>query len=168
MDITTALIGLLVVALILIPFIAMGRKSGRNARELGSLLRDFAATHDGNITRMDYVRNMALGLDERERVLYFLKRTAEGNQTRRIDLNHVRDCRVVQTRRTVRQGGVADSFIESLRLAFSLAAVKQPDDIIELYNADETMQVTSELQLANKWASLVNDLVTSRSGAHVS
>lgn len=85
--------------------------------------------------------------------MYFYQKTTDSEISQDIDLNKIRNCEIVRQTTRARNGKQTYEVLEKLLLAFKPynGGVTQH---IELYDAEESFQLSGELDIATKWASL--------------
>jgi hypothetical protein len=157
MDILNVAIGGIVLVCCLLPFVLTDRKRNANKRKMIQALNHLALQNNAIITQSDYAGKFVIGLDEHTNNVFFLKVNPNGNVVQSVDLADVKTCRVNTISRTVKENKSTQRITEKLELVFIPI---QPDGKtcqMEIYNEEESLQLTGELQLVEKWAKLVND-----------
>jgi len=156
MDTTTMIIGAVVIALCMLPFVIMGSNKKKRKAQLLKSLSEIAAGHDCKITRHEFFDQFIIGLDDAGSYAFFLKKSKDDEVSEYVDLSVVQKCKVVNSSR-VAGGNVI--ITDKVELSFLSVDKKNPDKKFELYTSEESMQLTGELQLAEKWAEEVNLLL---------
>jgi hypothetical protein len=153
MDLTTALIGLAVVALTILPMVYfhLAQKKQKNAFLKGFLAQ--AAEQQVQVTHHDvWSHYFALGLDPQSNKLFYLKQRDGKEQKVLINLAEVDKCRVVNTKKMLNN----DPIIDRLELVFTFKNTRIPEKSLEFFNKGEFMTLSGELQLIEKWKTIAN------------
>jgi len=147
MDLTTSIIGAIIVALCITPLVMAHNKRKKRERKLLQSLVDNAASHSGRITNHDIWANTAIGIDAADNRLYFLRRKeAEEDVHQQVSLNDIRSVRI--------NGGQNSGHTE--RIDIVLEHVNVPPVILEFYNEKQSLQINQELHLARKWHAIID------------
>lgn len=78
-----------------------------------------------------------------------------------ITLSEVQKCRVINSESTVNHTGGTHKVIEKLELTFTYRDKGKPEAVLEFYNTDsDSLTLTGELQLAEKWNKIANDCLS--------
>ena len=153
MDLTTTLIGLVIVALCILPFIYfhITHKAKKN-----KFINDFlgqARQQQAQVSQYDVWSNYcAIGLDPNSKKLFYLKKRGDQEQSAFINLSEVDKCSVVNLKRTLNE----DQVIDRLGLAFTFHNAKHAEKTLEFYSKDEYLSLNEELQLVDKWKTIVD------------
>ncbi len=159
MDSGTLIIGAIVIAICILPFILIGNSIKKRKNKLLHSLSGLAAQKESKITQYDLGSDLVIGLDENTDFLFFFKRLKEKEISEQVYLKDMQNCRFINTSRTVRNKNESYQVTDKLELCISPKAKNRPDIILEFYNSDENLQLGGELQLAEKWAKIVNDKI---------
>ncbi|MFN8348746.1 MAG: hypothetical protein U0X91_27345 [Spirosomataceae bacterium] len=164
MDLGATVVGIAIIVLCCIPFILISRNSRRRKQALLQGLNDFAKKNNGQISRSDIWNKSAIGIDDTSHRIFFTKETKEGEVRQMIPLAEVQKCRVATSGRITGQTAVNHKVIEKLELVFTHSERKTTETVLEFYSIDsDSLTLTGELQLAEKWCKMINDDVTARS-----
>ena len=153
MDIETTLIGIVLVIVCATPFIVLtaGRKKAEKKKQKAFF--DLAQRHGCQIDHFDMGNHSVIGIDTAQNTVLFYKQTSEGTQEHCVPLKDIQSCkrRVVNNTRKV---------TERLQLVLTplpkLREKGTPEISLEFYNAEVEMQLEGELQLLEKWETLIN------------
>ena len=147
MDVTTTIIGAVILALCITPLVMAYNKKKNRERKLLQSLVDNAATHSGKITNYDIWLNTAIGIDETENRLYFLRTGSPGEYIhQQVSLNDIR---------SVNTNG-AENPEHTERIELVLEHINVPPVILEFYNEKVSLQINEELHLARKWQAIID------------
>lgn len=160
METTTTIIGILFVAMMVIPIILLNNAHRKKENELRHSLKNMAEEHSLTISEQDMWRNGIIGIDKTGRKVLFCRKDKKGMEKTVIDLREVRDCKAVNTSRSVGSGNGVERPVDKLELAVSWKSAEKPDVFLEFFNADDSLQMGQIQQLADKWAGIMNDHLT--------
>lgn len=159
MDSGTIIIGAIVIAICILPFILIGNSIKKRKKKLLYSLFGLAAQKNSKITQYDLGLDLAIGLDENAGSLFFFRRIKDKEIVEHIDVKAIQNCKVLNTGRTIRNSKENYQVTEKLELCITPKAKNRPDIFLEFYNSDENSQLDGELQLIEKWARIINDKV---------
>lgn len=160
LDIGSAIAGVASVALCAVPFVLMMTNRKKKEKQFIQSLQSIAQQQNHAISDFEIVRNFIIGIDEKHRALYYLKKREEQTADQYIDLNNFHRCEVIKTTRTVKQASGSQTIIDKIELQFSPKTKGRPMISIEFFNTDETIQLYGELLAANQWCDKLNLLLT--------
>ena len=158
MDIGTAFVGLISVAVSSVPFVLTTRSRKKNEKELLQSIKNLAKNENCEITQSETCGNYAIGIDETKNFVFFQSKSKEVVKHEIIDLATIKKCKVVNISSTTADN---DKIIEKLNLDFSPISKNKSDIILEFYNSDISFQLSGELQSLNKWNTLINKMLIS-------
>ncbi len=98
---------------------------------------------------------MAVGLAETENAFIFLKKSANHEVSKVIRLSEVKNCIPINTGKTVKSKSGNYTVIEQLGLQINYKNSNKTDDFLEFYNLNGNLQLDGELQLLEKWTSII-------------
>lgn len=152
-DFGTLLIGSLTVAICAIPFVLTigGRK--RREKQMMRSLQTMAAQHHCQIGQREFCGNYLLGMDQKDRYVFFHQRNKETMEERAVDLKEIAACKPINIGRKI----AGERIVERLGLEFVPIDQDTPEINLELYNNDHSFQLRGELQSMEKWTKLIND-----------
>ncbi len=148
--------GVALLALFALPFILIGRASKKNKKQLIDKLSKLAEKHSSVIKESDHCNDFAIGIDTKETTLFYIKAENEGEKSQVIKLGEYKTTRIVNLSKTLGDNGAKTTVTSKLALAFVPVNKDKPEVQLEFYNNENKNQITSELELLNKWNELVN------------
>jgi hypothetical protein len=165
MDLATLIIGLLSVAVFIVPVLYIQRKQKGNSGKLLAAFMAAGAQQGLRITKHErWNEQFAIGLDETQHKLFYMNKQALTPQQVVVDLAEVKNCAVVNMSRDVNGSRI----IDLIGLRFSFHNTKWPEQLLEFYNKEESMLLSGELQLAEKWRVIVSDAMAQGGAANSS
>ena len=157
MDLGVTLTGVIIVLLCIIPFVVMSQNSKRKKQQKLQNLFDFAAKNEGNITQHDLWHKSSIGLDETNKTIFFIRILQDKAITQVVKLGDMQKCQLINTGRTLNEQESPIKVIDKLELAFTPRDKQQATIVLEFFKVDsDSLTLTGELQLAEKWANLTN------------
>jgi len=161
MDISSIIIGIICLAMFVVPPIYWDRvQKQKEKRFIGHFLA-LAEKQLLKITEREMWNNRyCIGLDQDARRLFYLKRHEEGKEEIAvIDLSTVRNCKVMLDKRKIPTKRGDFEIIEHINLVFQPYDQKQPEQIVEIFDLEESIRITGERPLANKWEKKINSML---------
>lgn len=165
MDTGISILGVVVLALFILPFVIIRRNRKQTERKFLQALSTLAEKSNCSISEYETWNNRyAIGIDKGAHKVFFVgKKDNNDNVENEVDLSLVQNSRVINTNRSIRNGKESYQVIEQLELCFDFTDNSLPRKTLMFYNAKhESLTVAGELQLAEKWAQIVNSVIASR------
>lgn len=157
MNLGTAIIGAIFIAIFMLPFIFMLNGRKKKEKQLFQSLLTLANNHNCKISMQEISEEFAIGLDETVNQLFFFKKTADKEIAQQINLTEINSCKVIKTGNTHGGKDVAYKSLDKLDLQFSFKDKKKADILLSFYNSEEHFGLGEEIQLIEKWANIVNE-----------
>jgi hypothetical protein len=149
MDLGTIIIGTIMIAICLMPFVLMSRSRKNKEKAISRNLEKAALENGGRISAYDINLTIGIGMDDVNRVVYFSRLIGGRETIQQVSLSDVQSCKVIiKSKVNAVYGG---TIIEKLTLAFSLKETKKGGFVYEFFDAIENIQLNGELQLIEKW-----------------
>jgi len=158
MDLGTIIITLVFIAIVTVPFILTGYSKKRKKKNLFSRLTEMAKTEDCTITEFEFCSDFVIGLDEMANHLFFYKKAENREIAKSINLREYKSCKVFNANRSVGDKKEKLYVVDKLELSFYPVDKGKPEISIEFYNDEyDSLTLTGELQLIEKWEKLLNE-----------
>ena len=96
-----------------------------------------------------------MGIDETKKFVFFHKKSKEFSNSNYIDLNQTKECQITKKK----DSDVSKSSIyaiQSVSLSFKKGNDVQNETHFELFNKQINVQLSGELQFAEKWSKRIN------------
>ena len=151
--ITSTVLVLLVVA----PVVLMQQQQKNKERKLLKALKSLASQHNSSITEYDIFKNFAIGLDSQNNNLYFYKSHSTNETFQRINLNNIKSCGVLNSRKPNYKNSGGD--IVRLELVLNSTMNSNNNQSIEIYNQTEDFQLNGELEIVRKWEHKIREIL---------
>ncbi|MGD9995143.1 MAG: hypothetical protein AB7S69_17725 [Salinivirgaceae bacterium] len=161
MDLSVSLIGAVLVALTILPFILVARSRKKKARLWFQKLALGASAQNKEISLHEISGRIIMGMDQKAKALFYLKPEQSDAAIQSIDLHAIAACKVFKVSRTVGENGSQQSYLGQVGLRFIPRKKAEAESRWLLYDSEEDMQLSGELQFAEKWAGLIDNEIKS-------
>jgi hypothetical protein len=150
MDLTTTIIGAVIIMICIIPLVlAYNKRKGRE-RKLRQALFSYAQSHSGRITNFDVWPDSTIGLDEEKKQLYFIKISPSGEEMlQHANLDDIKAVSITGE----------DDPEHTDKLELLLEHKSEPKIALEFFNRETALQINEELQLIKKWQAIINSRI---------
>ena len=156
MELGTTIIAIVIVLICIIPFILMNIKNRRIEKELTNELILFVDKNNGTLTQKEVLTNLAIGIDEKKKALFLVKKTMKDMIYLSVNLAEIKNSSVIKNRKSDSRSTI----VETIELAFIDLDSNKPERYLGLYAIYENnLNVVHEFELANKWSALINSKV---------
>ncbi len=156
MDLASSIIGAIILAICIAPFIIMSTNRKKRERKALKTLQKIAQQHDCEITNYEIGDDFVIGIDEPKRIVFFNKKLKETVFEQHIKLADVQACKIKNISRTVSNQNGNYNVVEELDLCFVPIEKGKKEVLLEFYNAENSTQLSGELQAIEKWQSIIN------------
>lgn len=156
----TTITGVLLAAACAMPIVISNRNRSKRVKFFLDLLKNYASQVNGQIDLYDVWNGTAVGVDKVKTKMFYIQTNGESRLEKEVNLKTVRLCQVEKKIRTVNMNGDSIKIFEriDLRITFTDAAI--PELLLPFYNNNrDNLSIDRELELANKWAALINELL---------
>lgn len=156
MNLTTILAIVALVLVCVLPFVIMNLKHKKFEKKFLHVLLDHASKSGITISRYDILSNQIIGISEAGDAVLHLRRRNDKDQILQVDLTQIDRCYVNKPTRSSVDGNY--SATDRIELRFTSRDKSKPETVFELYNLEhDSMSMNGELQLSEKWQTIVND-----------
>ncbi len=159
MDLSSSIIGAILLAVCVLPLVLLGRKSGKKEKVLLRMLQAEAQQEGCIVNTYEFSGDCVIGLDETANQLFFAKKTDKEESSKSVKLNEIQNCRLITTGELAKNTDSSQRTMETLGLAFRSVKKETPEFTLEFFNTQDSIQLNGELQLAEKWVRIVNTRV---------
>lgn len=150
MDWGTAIIGLIMILICIVPFVIMYYNRVKKENKILQSLNEIAQPHNCKISKHEFCGDFVLGIDESRNFVFFFKQKKEEAISQFVDLAEIQSCQVVKK-------AISTYSIQKLELAFLPTNKSKTETKFELYDEEINTQLSGELQFVDKWAKQIND-----------
>jgi hypothetical protein len=156
---STIIIGILVVALFILPFFLMGISGNKDKKQLREALCKIAEENKSNLSLTEYWTDSAMGLDENTNHLFFVH-TFNGKETlKHLNLKEYKFCKVNNFSRNIKDSNGDHRAIDKLEIELTPLEKGKRIELLEIFNSDGSKFHTYELAVAEKWTTIINKRV---------
>ncbi|PQJ69291.1 hypothetical protein [Polaribacter butkevichii] len=159
MDLGTAIIGLICIAVCALPFVLTNNNKKKKQKELLNTLKDFAKKNGSEITQHEIGENYAIGVDTSKNTVSFLQKTKEKVSLQFVNLTTIKNCEINNISKSL---GKNETTLDKLILKLSAIDKKKPSIVLEFYNSDISFQPGNEFDSIEKWNKTINSLLISK------
>ena len=159
MDSGTFIVGAVLIALCILPVVITEISRKKREKKLFRLLTSEAEGQNCNITKFEQCCNNIIGLDEANKVLFFIKKRDSVIISRFADLKEIQNCKAHNLLGSSDNNGTNYQFTKKVELILQPGIKNKPDVIIEIFDAEEGRQLSGELQLAEKWSEMIRGIL---------
>lgn len=157
LDTGTILTAIFFLLLCTVPFILMNISHRKKVKQNLQLLNKEAGKYKLTVTAFNTWGNTSIGMDERANVVFFTKKTADGDTTQQVALAEADKCRIANIKRTESDGDHHYSLTEKLDLVFETRDKKKTGTALSFFDIQhDGGMLTGELQMAEKWCTIIN------------
>jgi hypothetical protein len=156
MEPITALFGMLILLITLLPFILSHFNRVKKESNLLKGIHLFAEQNNCNISSYEICNDFIIGIDESQNQLFFLKESLPEHGKTSIDLNHFKTCKTSRKTKTIDTKQGSSTVTEELNLCFTDdSKIKQQINLL-LFGERMNLHLNGELQFAEKWEKRLN------------
>lgn len=158
MDLGTAIVGAVCVVVCILPFVLINYNRKKSERYILLALKNNANQHNSQISQHELHGHFAIGVDEKNKFVYFYHQNKGKVSEQFIDLSEMESCQSVNTSRTINNRDGDQKIIERLELCFTPRDKTRSVVNLEFFNANNAPQLNGELQLIENWANVISSL----------
>ncbi len=155
MDFSTAIVGIIILSVFIIPVILMTRKNKNKTKLLLNSLQRMANQYQSEIDQYETFNTFAIGIDSLHKQAYFYKDNKRKNENYHVDLTEIKECKPEVITHKIKEGKKTSQVIDSVALQL-IPTSSNKRILLEFYNADEGLQLNGELKAIEKWSKLIN------------
>ncbi len=158
----TILTAIFFLLLFSIPFILLYISRRKREKQNLQLLTREAAKNNLQVSTFNTWANTSIGMDEKANVVFFTKKTADGETGQQVALAETEKCRVATIKRTQSNEDGNYTLTDKLELVCEPTDKKKTETAFPFYDmAYDGAILTGELRQAEKWCSIINDKIAS-------
>ncbi|MFM6925881.1 MAG: hypothetical protein ACKOU7_10310 [Ferruginibacter sp.] len=157
LDTGTILTAVFFLLLCIIPFILLNISHRKRVKQNLQLLNREAGKYQVSVNTFNTWGNTSIGMDENANVIFFTKKTADGDTAQLVALTETEKCRIANIKRTESDGDHHYSLTEKLELVFESRDKKKAETALAFFDIEhDGGMLTGELQMAEKWCNIIN------------
>lgn len=148
-NISTALVGVGILVLCLIPILWLHWSSKQANKKLQLQFEDAAKQAGVNVSTSETWNKMySIGIDEASKKLFYTKLNGHGLKSTAIDLRNMKSCAITKE--------MDGPNLEKIHLAIQFK--NEPQQKLEFYDSDILPSISEEYLLAEKWIQTIENL----------
>lgn len=161
MDLTSAIIGLVMLGLFVLPIVIMSTSNKKKNQLLLNELKGLAAQNNHEISEYDIQTQFSIGITPQGERIFFVRKGEHPSDiiTTSLPLNSIKMCTLHTENRSVKLKNSTEAVIEKLELLFQIKSKDQKYYSWLLYDAEITPQLDRELEIGNKWVSIIKKAI---------
>lgn len=160
MDLNTLIIGIVCLAIVVVPFLYFQINQNKKNQKVHADFIDVAEKQQLDISLSDFWDpSYAIGIDTDNLKLLYIKKNDGKDQQTIIDLSKVSRCGVNKLSRETDGSKV----IDRIELVFTYRDHAYTVKSLEFYNRDENLILGHELNLCERWSTVINSSLTEAS-----
>ncbi len=159
MNLEIILVGMVILAICIIPFVLMGINKRKKLKVLTDALNGFATKHQCNLSEHEAGGDFIFGLDAQKKVLFFYKNAHHQTSVEKMELVQVKHCRAVTLGSEVKSSEGTKRLTDKIELVFTMSSKDKPEIRWTLFDTLNEIILIEEQQLAERWAARVNSLI---------
>lgn len=149
MDSTSLTIGIILVIVCVLPFILFSVNNSKKRKKRIENLVKKAKESNATIQEKDDWNQSIIGIDKTNKMLFFSKKSEEIDKFISINISELLKCRIERTENK-------HKVLEKLELELTFAS--KPTVVLEFFNKDETRIILNEIEIIQKWQTLLNKI----------
>lgn len=157
MNLGSTIIGAIFTALCLMPFVIMSINRKKKEKKMLCLLKQLAIENNCQINQYDFLGALIIGIDDKNNTIFFIKKSNESLQNKVVKLEDIQSCKIHNKSRVVNNKVDTYSVIDLFGLSFVPIENTKSEILLEFYNSDENLQLSDEIQNAEKWLKIVKE-----------
>ncbi|WP_329805080.1 hypothetical protein [Flavobacterium facile] len=149
MDATSLTIGIILLIICVFPFILFSIINSKKRKKRIENLILKAKENNATIQEKDDWNQSIIGIDKTNKMLFFSKKSEEFDKFISINISELLKCRIERTESK-------HNVLEKLELELTFAS--KPTVVLEFFNKDETRLILNEIEIIQKWQTLLNKI----------
>lgn len=149
MDSTSLTIGIILMIVCVLPFILFSVINTKKRKKRIENLILKAKENNATIQEKDDWNQSIIGIDKTNKMLFFSKKSEEFDKFISINISELLKCRIERTENK-------HNVLEKLELELTFAS--RPTVVLEFFNKDETRLILNEIEIIQKWQTLLNKI----------
>ncbi len=148
---------ILIVTTIFLPFILLARLGKKSKRKLYKQFKDSAQKNGLIISEKEFWANAYIGIDCEKKVLLFIRSEDGSLDEKLIDLNKVKECKVITSVENIRTKNTKQGILEKVGLQIYFTGKDTTMDLLNFYDYNRIYSEDFEVQRAEKWKKTINE-----------
>ncbi|WP_452223556.1 hypothetical protein [Lacinutrix chionoecetis] len=149
---------IILLAIVIIPFLLIIRGTKKKDKKIYKALETVVKINNGVLTNSTVHNSFALGIDNADNKLYFVKNNLENINSQIINLNEMEFCRVETVTQSIKSNKTSYLVTDKLLLSF-VQKNKAASINLELFNSALDTQLNGEVAVADSWKTKINQIL---------
>lgn len=162
MDWATAMIGAVAILICVVPIVMINYKRVQREKGMLKIITELAEREQCKISKFEYCGDFILGMDEGKRTLFFHKSKTDLPSAESISLGEMKVCQITRKASMNAENSNGLGLINQIYLSFIPKDGKSPEVNLELYDVKKNIQLSGELQFAEKYVKTLNNLMKNK------
>lgn len=159
-DLSSVIISIFALATFFVPIAWYHISQKAKVKKLTDMINQFADEKKISLTNREIWGDCyALGIDEKNKQLLYLKLNKDDEVKVSVDLSEIDHCKVVNGTKNIRGAKGSMSLTNNIRLQLHYRKSGKASDFLEIYDGENGKSLTSEISIANKWSKTINSLL---------
>ncbi|WP_370087039.1 hypothetical protein [Ekhidna sp.] len=154
------IIGLIALALCIIPFVLVHNSIKNNKQDLINGLRSIADSYNSDISSYDCGIEFSIGISSANNYIFYYKKRKGTISEECVPLNAIRKCQVDSAKRTVNAKSGNETIIDKLELTFIPKDGNVAPSRLAFFDSNEHFKLNGELPLIRKWEAITNKFIS--------
>jgi len=157
MDITLIIVSLILVGSVFVPyyFFILAGKSKTNS--IKTIYKAAIAKHNLNVSQFETWANNYIAIDTDQKKLFFLKINETENIEQLVDLNKIKETKIIEIKKSVKTNNGVHIVLEKLDLELFL--INGERIFLNFYDSNQIYAQDFELKRAEKWKAIVFEII---------
>ena len=157
MDTSSTIIGLVILAVFILPIILLHSARRKRERKQLELFDQYVESKGLHLDQRELWNHYGIGVDNAGKHLFYLKQHIDDNQEQILSLTEVAMCETVRemVKPTV-NASEDDLVLDRLELLLRFKQAGRESVRLEFYNREESSGLSDELELTEKWRKRIN------------
>lgn len=157
MNLGMIILGTIMVAICVLPFVAVSISRRNVKKGVEKSLRTLLSQNNASATKEEFIGNKALALDENQGMLFFIKNHSTSSESFVVKMNEMKSCKLDKESRTVASERGSYLLVESLVLRLTPALKGAKEVQIPIFKIEDDLHLNDELALAERWSAIIDE-----------
>ncbi len=157
MDLVNFLVLAIALGILISPLLLLSRNRKKREKKMLQLVADIAQKHKCKIAYHDFCGDFVIGFDDAKSYVFFYKKEDDKASEIFVNLADFQKCTIINIGKSVVNKLGNYKVIDLLALNFVPNSKTKHEIRFEFYNSEKNSQISSELQLIEKWSKQLND-----------
>ncbi|MFT4832475.1 MAG: hypothetical protein ACI815_002130 [Psychroserpens sp.] len=166
MDLELVIISLILVASVFVPFFIIDLSGKSGVKQMRKLFKLELIRNNMKLTEQENWGNTFIGIDKEQEKMLFIKFLEVGPTIHLIDLSKMQACEIDSKVDTFKTKFKKETILQKLNLKIASMDSKNPEAILNFYDADGIYAEDFEMARAEKWKTIVKGFINTMSSGN--